>query len=136
MKLDYAYLKQLLNAIQAKQSHFVNVMSLAQELKDTRLNIDEDDYYDKFYGHLFLLKDNRAIEEVYGHNLGVQYTADENVNCSDSFIRLTSSGYDFMTLLNKEGIADKIKKFTLSSGIYAGKIAAEKAIEKVIDNLT
>ena len=27
-------------------------------------------------------------------------------------------------------------RITLTSGIYAGKIAAEKAIEKVIDNLT
>ncbi len=135
MKIDYNYLKRLLNAIQAKNSHFVNVLSLADEMKKPRQIIDEDDYYDKFYGHLLLLKDNHAIEEVYGHNLGVQYTVEENVCCSDSFIRLTSSGYDFATLLNKEGVTEKIKKFTISSGIYAGKVAAEKAIGKIIDML-
>ena len=94
MKTDYLFLNRILTGISEKQSHIVDVLELSEEVKQPHLAIGNDEYLDKFYGHLQLLKDAGAIVELCGRDLGVHYLNDGKFNCSDCQIRLTAADYD------------------------------------------
>lgn len=94
MKTDYLFLNRILTGISEKQSHIVDVLELSEEVKQPHLAIGNNEYLDKFYGHLQLLKDAGAIVELCGRDLGVHYLNDGKFNCSDCQIRLTAAGYD------------------------------------------
>ena len=136
MRIDYLFLKKMLTVITEKQSHIIDVLCLAEEMKQPHLAISDEEYLDKFYGHLQQLKDTGAIIELCGRDLGVHYLADGKINCSDCLIRLTAIGYDLAKLLDKKGFVDKLKQMTVSSAVFAAKAAAEKGIEKIIDNFS
>lgn len=54
--------------MQEKDSHFVNVSHLLEDVKQEYEEIDSETFKDLFCGHLYLLKDNKVIEEVLGKN--------------------------------------------------------------------
>lgn len=134
MKTDYLFLNRILTGISEKQSHIVDVLELSEEVKQPHLAIGNDEYLDKFYGHLQLLKDAGAIVELCGRDLGVYYLNDGKFNCSDCQIRLTAAGYDLAKLLEEKNFVEKLKKMTVSSVVFAAKAAAEKGIDKLFDS--
>lgn len=137
MKADYIFIKRMLNAMQDMDSHIIDVKVLAEEVKSSADNHCEDAYYDKFFGHLHLLKDNNAIEVLKGTGIGVAYcfNRQSNMMLENSYIRLTSQGYDFADMLNKKGILEKIKDVSVSSAIFLSKEISLKAIENLVDKI-
>lgn len=129
MKLDIRLLRRILNAIQKKDSHFVNVSHLLEDVKQEYEETDAETFKDIFCGHLYLLKDNKVIEEVPGEKLGISYGVNGHINTSGCFIRMTSSGYDYAKMLNKNGFADKIKNLTLTEGQKIAEYALLEGIK-------
>lgn len=133
MQLDYAFIKDLLNTMQERDSHYMSVSSLAKEAKPKFEETDEDVYMDKFFGHLQVLKDCRVIEEVLGRNLGVVYQSNGTLAVSGCCVRLTALGYDLTKLLNKKGAIEKLKKATLKESVVFCEAFIVKSAEKIID---
>lgn len=133
MKLDIRLLRRILNAIQEKESHFVSTSEILEDVKQDYEETDKEIFKDLFYGHLLLLKDNKVIEEVsHTSNLGIGYGLNGNIITSNCFIRLTSAGYDFLKVLNKNGFIDKIKNLTLTEGLKIGEfLIVEYAKQKI-----
>lgn len=117
MQIDYNFIKRILNVIQKRESHFISVSKLLEDAKPQYEEIEKEIYLDLFYGHLHLLKDDGVIEEVLGQNLGCHYSLNNGISCGGCFIRLTSKGYDFIKVLNKEGFTEKFKKLTINESI-------------------
>ncbi len=122
MKLDIRLLRRILNTIQEKDSHYTSVKNILEDVKTDYEEIDKETFKDLFYGHLLLLKDNKVIEEVSNTlNLGLGYNINGQMITNPCFIRLTSSGYDYLKMLNKNGFIDKIKNLTLTEGLKIGE---------------
>lgn len=134
MQLDVRLLRKILNTIQEKESHFVSVAEVLDDVRQDYETIDKETFKDLFYGHLLLLKDNRVILEVSNtSNLGLGYGLNGHLNSYPCFIRLTSIGYDFIKILNKNEVIDKIKNFTLSECLkFAEYMLFEYVKQKVL----
>lgn len=137
MQVDYLFISQIVNAMIAKDSHYINVEPLAMELRQKFVTLDDDEYIDKFYGHLWLLKDNKVIEEMTrGQCMGISYSTNRNITRTDCVVRLTAQGYDFAKLLNRNGVLDKIKKLSIASVLILCQKMAEIGVEKAFDAIT
>lgn len=114
MQLDIRFLRKILNTIQEKQSHYVLTTELFEDVSEFYDGMNREDYKDLFFGHLLLLKDNNVIEEIgSNNNLGIGYMAN-GISFVKTKIRLTSTGYDFIKVLNQNGIVDKLKSYTIT----------------------
>ncbi|MBQ8677320.1 MAG: hypothetical protein IJ529_02485 [Alphaproteobacteria bacterium] len=131
MQIDYLFMRQMVNAMIAKDSHYINIEPLAMELRPQFATLDDEEYIDKFYGHLWLLKDNSVIEEMtLGQRMGISYATNRHITRTDCVIRLTAQGYDFAKLLNKNDALDKIKKMSIASVLVLCQKMAEIGVEK------
>ena len=117
MKPDVRLIKNILNEIQEKESFYVSTTDLFQDLRAKYDHLEDEEFANLFYGHLFLLKDNNVIEETKGYNLGISYSLNGELVKAACFIRLTSLGYDYAKILNKNGMLEKFKNFTIKEGI-------------------
>lgn len=135
MQLNITFLKRILNAIKDRDSHYVSVSEVMECAKPEFEEIDKESYKDVFYGHLLLLRDNGVIENISGcDNLGISYTH-KGITTTDCKIRLTSKGYDFSKVLNKEGITEKLKRLTLTESIKVGEYILFKGIDQIVNML-
>lgn len=135
MQIDYEIIKRILNAMQKRESHFVAVSKLLEASKPDYQEITPEEYADLFFGHLQLLKDNEVITEVLGENLGVRYTISGNLTLSGCYIRLTSKGYDFIKLLNKEGLPEKLKRLTINESLKIAETVIANGISDYLGKL-
>ena len=101
MQINYRFLKKILNIMQTRQSHYISVQELMEDVRGLYPDTDKEEYTDLFFGHLYLLKDNEVVKEL-----------------SETNIRLTSKGYDFAKVLNKNEILEKLKRFTLNEALH------------------
>ena len=133
LKFDIKLTKRILNAIQEHESHYLLVSDILDIVKSDYEEIEKEDFKDLFYGHLFLLKDNDVIQEVLGENLGISYTINRKITKAACFIRLTSKGYDYIKILNKDGIVEKFKKYTLTESLKVGEYILLKGVEQFLN---
>lgn len=132
MQLDIRFLRKILNTIQEKQSHYVLTTEIKEDVRELYEYLNSKDYTDLFAGHMRLLQDNNIIEEVTGNNtLGIQYNVN-GINIKPCKIRLTSKGHDFIKVLNKNGIVDKLKNFTVTECLHFVNCAIEESIKNLI----
>ena len=119
-----------------KQSHYILVKDLMEDAREFFPEINNEDYTDLFYGHLHLLKDNGVIKEVSGVNLGISYGINGQIITGGCFIRLTSKGYDFAKVLNKNEILEKLKRFTLNEALQITNAVLANTVSNCIVNFT
>ena len=117
MRIDYRFLKKISDVMLARQSHYIEVKDLMEDVKALCSDIDKEDFTDLFIGHLHLLKDNEVIKELSGQNLGIAYGKNGQIITNGCYIRLTSKGYDFAKVLNKSEIIEKFKRYTLNEAL-------------------
>lgn len=132
MKLDIKLIKRILNAMTEQTSHYVSVKDISEIVKEDYPELEKDDFNDLFIGHLYLLKDNGVVKEILGDNLGTRYTINNGIIISTCFIRLTSSGYDYLKMLNKNGFLEKVKNLTLTEGQKIGELLLIEGIKNFI----
>ncbi|MBS4773117.1 MAG: DUF2513 domain-containing protein [Proteobacteria bacterium] len=128
MKINYIYLKKIITAICERESHTVTT----EDLLDTMNIPDLRSEYDKFFGHLLILKDIGCIEEISPsskQSLGIIYNTDGLNSYGSCLIRLTSYGYDFLDVLNQPKILEKIKGLGLAAAAEVGKLLLHKLIQ-------
>lgn len=135
MQLDIRLLKKILNKIQSKESHYTSVKNILEDVRPDYEELDKEIFKDLFYGHLLLLKDNKVIEEVSNtSSLGLGYNINGQLITNPCLIRLTSSGYDFIKVLNKDGFIEKLKNFTLKECLKFTEYALFEGAKNVINN--
>ena len=135
MNIDYDFIKRILNTMQKQESHYISVSKLLEDAEPEYLEINKNDYLDLFYGHLHLLKDNKVIEEVLGQDLGCSYTINSGIRTGGCFIRLTSKGYDFIKILNKDGLTEKLKRLTVNESIKVAEAVLLNGITEYLGKL-
>lgn len=112
MKVDYVFLKDLLNEMQSCDSFMIQTDELISFLYSDAKYTSEDEFMDKFFGHLNLLADVGAIEALVGNNFGATYSLNK-LSYHSAVIRLTSQGNNFAETLNNKHFFEKIKKMTI-----------------------
>jgi len=106
MKIDYAYLKKLLNI-------FVDVPKPTFSLLDIPwldLSKPPDEETHRFVFHMEILSDLALIESTTRGrlSLGITRTANCDYILSITPLRLTALGHDFTTGLNKSGVFERL----------------------------
>lgn len=119
MKLDYQFLKQLLLAMEENENHTIANEELAKKADVNFKNIDETKF-DKLVGHLRQLQDNGCIDCVSA-DLGFRQNLNDHWTVTRVRYRLTSHGYEFLDMLKKNSILNKVKDFSLTTAYEVGK---------------
>lgn len=125
MTIDYVYLKRILNKMRDMQSFMVDMDILA----DTMCSTTDDT--ERFYGHMLLLCDCGAIEQLTGHNLGITYGPDGIAQRNNCTVRLTAHGYEIAELLNKNGALEKLKRLSISTVGEIAKALVQQVATKI-----
>lgn len=133
MQLNIRFFKKILNIMQEKQSHYIFTTDLLEDVREECPEINREDFNDLFFGHLLLLKDNKVIEEIGGNdNLGIAYF-EKGIHYVKTKIRLTSKGYDFIKVLNQNGIVDKLKHYTITECLKIVDIVIANSINNFMN---
>lgn len=115
MKLDYKFIKQLLETMENYDKHQISMRNLINSVSIT------DESEDKFVGHMKILADYNCIDTLSG-DLGFSYGIDGNLSInSGERYRLTARGYEFLDILKQDTIFNKIKDHAISTAIEVGK---------------
>lgn len=112
MKVDYVFLKSLLNEMQACESFMIKTDELIGFLYSDAKYSSETEFMEKLYGHIFLLSDIGAVESLVGKNFGVKYS-EQGLYYFGAVLRLTARGHDFAKALNDRSFFEKLKKLTI-----------------------
>lgn len=131
--MDYNFIKQLLQTMTKEKTFCVDILRLNEELGKSFPDMDADDFNNKFYESLFLLKDCGVIEEMAGRGLGFKTDAACNIRYGECVIRLTASGHGFYDNLRKNGFLSKTKSLSLAASVELSKALIIKSAEKLID---
>lgn len=115
MKLDYAFIKQILLTLEDNEEH---IMELGKILDV--LNIKEDKELDRFIGHVKVLGDNFYIEST-SRNYGIEnYIGGMAIN-DNAMYRLTARGYEFLDILKNDTVFSKVKNLSIQTAFDVGK---------------
>lgn len=113
--IDYVFIERLLQTMTKEKTFCVDVMHLNEELGKSFPDMNVDDFNNKFYESLFLLKDCGIVEEMAG-----------NINIGVGTIRLKADGYEFYDNLCKEWFMAYIEKLPLSAAVMYSKAETVK----------
>ena len=130
MKLDYAYIKEILSVIRDDDNHIIRSNVLAEKLGISLNKIDEQ-VFSKFVGHLRILYDEGCIDPSTP-DLGFSQGANDHCIVCSARYRMTSRGYEFLDALSKQSVFDKIKDHSVSIAIEAGKQLLIEGLKKGI----
>lgn len=121
MKLDYSYIKQILQIMEEYDSYQISSDILMQKMQvitsDDKI---DDNRLDKFIGHIKLLADNGFIDSD-DNDLGFSYGCDYVPVVNIVMYRITSRGYEFIDMLKNDTVFQKIKNFAISNAWDIGK---------------
>ncbi len=116
MKLDYEFIKQILLTLEGNEEHLMELENIFKIL-----NIKDDKDIDKLAGHLKIIGDNFCIE-CSSANYGFSYSVGNFVSINgNAKYRLTARGYEFLDILKKDTIFNKIKDLSISTAFEVGK---------------
>ena len=132
--MDYDFIERLLQTMTKEKTFCVDVMHLNEELGKSFPDTTIDDFNNKFYESLFLLKDCGVIEEMAGSGLGFKTDTAGNIRCWESIIRLTAGGHNFYDNLRKTGFLSKTKSLSLTASVELSKALITKSIDKLLDS--
>lgn len=123
MKLDYDFIKKILEVIVQNDSHLITNVQIAQLMS---VDLKDNTQFDKFAGHIKLLGDNACIESKaenfgFGGSLSGEYYFETNY-------RLTQRGYEFRDILNNQRILNKVKDYGISTALELGKELLKKVV--------
>ncbi len=101
MKINHDYLKGLLEAFEAADKPFTDII----ELKGKGFNYEDDN----LIFHLLILNDQQFVKPVEGHELGYHHSADGSTWSSIIRLRLTAQGHEFLEALRHKEVWNTIK---------------------------
>jgi hypothetical protein len=130
MKVDYAYIKQILSTLRDNESYRTDNYDLAKICGVDVQHINEASL-DKFVGHVKLLQDNFCID-CPAENLGFVQNLNKHWITNRVSYRLTNRGYEFLEILNEKTVFNKVKNFSLSMALEVGKSLVIAALTKGI----
>ena len=135
MTIDYVFLKRIVNTMRDMPSYIVNVNILMDSVRNETCDKDDREYAEKFYGHMLLIRDTGAIEELTGHNLGVTHDNGTITGINDCSVRLTALGYDLCEMLNQKGIIERIKRIGISTAGELAKIVTGVVAQQLANKI-
>ena len=115
MKLDYKFIKQLLEVMENYDEHQITM----EKLMDFMAINDEN--VDKFAGHIKILVDYNCLD-ASSMDLGFKFSINGSltINSGERY-RLTARGYEFLDILKQDTIFNKIKDHAISTAFEVGK---------------
>ncbi|MBS6552390.1 MAG: DUF2513 domain-containing protein [Clostridium sp.] len=124
MKQDYNLMKSILETMEDCEKPYIESYELAEKLgllNRNTMQVLDDSKLNDFIGHIYLLGDNRCIDST-AKNYGWQY----NIHSCDymgtnASYRMTAQGYEFLEMLRKKNIFEKIKGLTVPVALEVGK---------------
>ena len=126
MKLDYKFIKQLLEAMENYDEHQICLGNL---MKIVSIN---DENEDKFIGHIKILADYDCID-TSSSEMGFRYGIDGSLSINGgSRYRLTARGYEFLDILKQDTIFNKIKDHAISTVLEVGKTLLTDSLSGLI----
>jgi len=129
MKLDYDYIKQILQVMQQQEAHQVTNYIIMSKLDagmkvsvsdHVSSTIDSPEQLDKFIGHIRILNDYNCID-CSTDSLGFRQMSNNNWTLAEVNYRLTAQGYEFLDILNDKTILNRIKNLSVSTAWEVGK---------------
>ncbi len=131
MNQDYNLMKSILETIENFEKPYIESYELAEKLgllNRRNMQILDNDKLNHFIGHIYLLGDNSCIDST-AKNYGWQY----NIHSCDymgtnASYRITAKGYEFLEMLRKRNIFNKIKGLTVPTALEVGKAILVKTI--------
>tara|TARA_Y100000310_G_scaffold276696_1_gene294053 strand:+ start:66 stop:509 length:444 start_codon:yes stop_codon:yes gene_type:complete len=114
MRIDLAYLKELLSEFLNAETAHISVVKL-QDNGFPISSADNPEYLDeKFVFHMQILMDNRLISDRNLHlsgldSIGITMGISGPPLIIDKDIRLTQAGHDFANALDKQEVFEKLK---------------------------
>lgn len=115
MKLDYKFIKQLLETMENYEKPQITMGDLM-----SAMSINEE-REDKFFGHISILADYNCIDSS-SSNFGFKYGYGGNLTINSSAMyRLTARGYEFLDVLKQDKILNKIKDYAIPTAFEIGK---------------
>ena len=118
MKTDYKYIKSILETIENFSSHKISHSELLNKIQ---INLKGEEGIDYYMGHIKLLKDSLLIEVETAKGEYGFYPDIGGNQCIEGFIRLTLAGSEFLNSLKDDTFMNKIKGFSISIAVEAGK---------------
>ena len=115
MKLDYEFIKQILLTLEDNEEHLMELGNILEIL-----NIKEGKDLDKFIGHVKVLGDNFYIESK-SKDYGIMHSIGGTTVNLNAMYRLTAQGFEFLDILKKDNIFNKIKDLSISTAFEVGK---------------
>ena len=115
MKLDYKFIKQILETMENYDGHQICLGNLMEIIS---IN---DENEDKFIGHIKILADYDCID-TSSSEMGFRYGIDGSLSINGgSRYRLTARGYEFLDVLKQDKILNKIKDYAIPTAFEIGK---------------
>lgn len=131
MKLDYRFLKQILSALESNNSSYMQSYDLMEHLgifNQANLQVIDDSKMQQFNGHIHILGDNKCIESS-SNDYGCKYNIrTNNYLINNTTYRMTAQGYEFLEMLRKKNIVEKIKNLTVPVALEVSKSLILKSI--------
>ncbi len=124
MKLDYDLLKKILQILESDESFEIKTNELIQKLDDNSFSLN------KFIGHMYELNDNGCFD-CPQKDLGITRTF-KGYLIGNAPIRLTAHGRQFLEALKNDRVFNKIKEFSVSTAIEAGKTLLQAIITTAV----
>lgn len=126
MKLDYKFIKQLLEAMENYDEHQITMEKLMNFMAINDENVD------KFIGHIKILADYDCID-TSSSEMGFRYGIDGCLSINGgSRYRLTARGYEFLDILKQDTIFNKIKDHAISTAFEVGKTLLTNSLSGLI----
>lgn len=116
MKLDYDFLKKILETMEQEDSHLIPNTALAAAVG---VDLEKEKQFDKFAGHIKILADERHID-CKNEDLGFPKRLRMG-NFQTVEYRMTERGYELLDMLKNKSAFNRMKNFSLSFAVEIGK---------------
>lgn len=126
MDQDYDYIRNILTILKTNSAHEMSKDDLANQMG---LDLNHEEFRDKFIGHIKLLNDQFLID-ADNPNFGFRRLNHGYVEAPCNY-RLTSEGYKFLEALQNEKVFNKIKQYSIG---FAKDIAGEYLKKIILGN--
>lgn len=131
MKQDYNLMKNILEIMETYEKPCIESYELAEKLGfliRRNMRILDTEKLNNFIGHIYLLGDNSCIDSTATNYGWIYNIYSRNYSGTNASYRITAQGYEFLEMLRKRNIFNKIKGLTVPTAIEVGKAILVKTI--------
>lgn len=124
-------MKSILETMEDCEKPYIESYELAEKLgllNRNTMQVLDDSKLNDFIGHIYLLGDNSCIDSTATNYGWIYNIYSRNYSGTNASYRMTAQGYEFLEMLRKRNIFNKIKGLTVPTAIEVGKAILVKTI--------